>query len=340
MASRCAPAWRPSRWSASAWPASREWPRRVFSALASGGINILAIAQGSGAQHLRGRRRGRGRDAQRAIHAAFQLAKIGGGRRRRHEGTRCRAARLRPDRPELGGAGGRVAGGRAQGPDRRGDRPERLRLRRGRTLGPPDGGPRAGQGQGPLARRLPGGAAVEREAAGKSVTARAGRARSWSTPPPTTPRALLRALEGGMDVVLANKQPLAGPRQGSKSCSRPPRPSTDAGSATRRPWAPGLPVIDTFHKLIETGDRSRPHRGLPLGNARFPASRARAGEEVLAGARRRWTLGYTEPDPRDDLSGLDVARKALILGRLIGFAGELGARGPNRWCRPAQARCR
>jgi aspartokinase/homoserine dehydrogenase 1 len=33
--------------------------------------------------------------------------------------------------------------------------------------------------------------------------------------------------------------------------------------------------------------------------------------------------GYTEPDPRDDLSGIDVGRKALILGRLLGFAGEL-----------------
>jgi homoserine dehydrogenase len=33
-------------------------------------------------------------------------------------------------------------------------------------------------------------------------------------------------------------------------------------------------------------------------------------------------LGYTEPDPRDDLSGADVGRKALILGRLLGFAGE------------------
>jgi aspartokinase/homoserine dehydrogenase 1 len=34
-------------------------------------------------------------------------------------------------------------------------------------------------------------------------------------------------------------------------------------------------------------------------------------------------LGYTEPDPREDLSGMDVARKALILGRLLGFTGEL-----------------
>jgi homoserine dehydrogenase len=36
-------------------------------------------------------------------------------------------------------------------------------------------------------------------------------------------------------------------------------------------------------------------------------------------------LGYTEPDPREDLSGMDVARKALILGRLLGFGGELDA---------------
>src|SRR5256885_14004153 len=33
--------------------------------------------------------------------------------------------------------------------------------------------------------------------------------------------------------------------------------------------------------------------------------------------------GYPEPDPREDLSGMDVARKALILGRLLGFPGEL-----------------
>jgi homoserine dehydrogenase len=34
-------------------------------------------------------------------------------------------------------------------------------------------------------------------------------------------------------------------------------------------------------------------------------------------------LGYTEPDPREDLSGMDVGRKALILARLLGYPGEL-----------------
>ena len=60
--------------------------------------------------------------------------------------------------------------------------------------------------------------------------------------------------------------------------------------------------------------------------------------------------GFTEPDPRDDLSGADVGRKALILGRLLGFAGEPGdvaveslvpeaARGADR-ARSSWPRCR
>jgi homoserine dehydrogenase len=48
--------------------------------------------------------------------------------------------------------------------------------------------------------------------------------------------------------------------------------------------------------------------------------RGKLFSEALRGAIAR---GYPEPDPRDDLSGVDVARKALILGRLLGFSGEL-----------------
>jgi aspartokinase/homoserine dehydrogenase 1 len=48
------------------------------------------------------------------------------------------------------------------------------------------------------------------------------------------------------------------------------------------------------------------------------------GRRFSESLRKAMEKGYTEPDPRDDLSGMDVARKALILGRLLGFAGELG----------------
>jgi aspartokinase/homoserine dehydrogenase 1 len=47
------------------------------------------------------------------------------------------------------------------------------------------------------------------------------------------------------------------------------------------------------------------------------------GRRFSDALRAAMALGYTEPDPREDLSGLDVARKGLILGRLIGYQGEL-----------------
>jgi len=47
------------------------------------------------------------------------------------------------------------------------------------------------------------------------------------------------------------------------------------------------------------------------------------GRSFSEAVRTAMDLGYTEPDPRDDLCGLDVARKGLILGRLLGYSGEL-----------------
>ena len=47
------------------------------------------------------------------------------------------------------------------------------------------------------------------------------------------------------------------------------------------------------------------------------------GRAFSQALRAAMAKGYTEPDPREDLSGQDVARKALILGRLLGFRGEL-----------------
>ena len=56
-----------------------------------------------------------------------------------------------------------------------------------------------------------------------------------------------------------------------------------------------------------------------LGFLLTEIGRGRPFSEAL---RRAMEKGYTEPDPRDDLSGADVGRKALILGRLLGFAGD------------------
>jgi aspartokinase/homoserine dehydrogenase 1 len=85
----------------------------------------------------------------------------------------------------------------------------------------------------------------------------------------------------------------------------------------------GLPIIDTIQKLTESGDRVLRIEGCPSGTLGYLFGEMGRGTPFSDALRAAMKLGYTEPDPRDDLSGMDVARKALILGRLIGFPGEL-----------------
>ncbi len=64
-------------------------------------------------------------------------------------------------------------------------------------------------------------------------------------------------------------------------------------------------------------------QGSTSGTLGFLLTEVGSGRPFSAALRAAMAKGYTEPDPREDLSGQDVARKALILGRLLGFRGEL-----------------
>ena len=137
-----------------------------------------------------------------------------------------------------------------------------------------------------------------------------------------TSAVLEAALVGGMDIVLANKKPLAAPG-GSRG-----RLTQSAASHGRRVMheatvGAGLPIIDTISKLKESGDEVLRIEGCPSGTLGYLFGELGRGATFSAALRAAMSLGYTEPDPREDLSGMDVARKALILGHLLGFEGDL-----------------
>lgn len=133
---------------------------------------------------------------------------------------------------------------------------------------------------------------------------------------------LRHAFARGWDAVLANKVPLAAAQTRVDDLRRD---AERFGCRIRHEATvgAGLPVIDTLHKLIEAGDEILAIEGCPSGTLGYLFGELSAGRPFSAALADAVALGLTEPDPRIDLSGIDVARKALILGRLIGYRGNV-----------------
>lgn len=84
----------------------------------------------------------------------------------------------------------------------------------------------------------------------------------------------------------------------------------------------GLPVISVLRDLIDSGDRILKIEGVLSGTLSYIFNTFREGVRFSETVRRAMELGYTEPDPRDDLNCMDVRRKLLILARERGIAIE------------------
>lgn len=130
------------------------------------------------------------------------------------------------------------------------------------------------------------------------------------------------AFTHSINVVSANKQPLALPQAErdellgeARKHFRAYHYETTVGAA--------LPVIETLKNLVRTGDHVITIEGAFSGTLGYLCDQLAQGKLLSAAVRSARKLGYTEPHPRDDLSGLDVARKAVILARELGLRVDL-----------------
>jgi aspartokinase/homoserine dehydrogenase 1 len=85
----------------------------------------------------------------------------------------------------------------------------------------------------------------------------------------------------------------------------------------------GLPIIQTLRDLRGTGDDITQIEGIFSGTLAYLFNVFDGRESFSSIVRAAKAKGYTEPDPRDDLSGVDVARKLIILGREMGLTLEI-----------------
>ncbi len=125
-------------------------------------------------------------------------------------------------------------------------------------------------------------------------------------------------LAAGIHIITPNKQAGAGPLPRYQAI-REARARSGARFRYEATVGAGLPVISTLRDLLDTGDDLQAIDGILSGTLAWLFNKFDGSQPFSALVRQAHALGYTEPDPRDDLSGMDVARKLVILAREAGM---------------------
>ena len=128
-------------------------------------------------------------------------------------------------------------------------------------------------------------------------------------------------LRDGVAVISANKLAFAGSMEQFETLRA--LGSRGMGIFYETTVGAGLPVLRTIQDLVSTGDTIQKIEGVLSGTLSFICDRLMAGASFSSALREADELGLTEPDPREDLGGRDVARKLVILGRMAGFSIEM-----------------
>ena len=131
-----------------------------------------------------------------------------------------------------------------------------------------------------------------------------------------------KLLDMGIGVVTANKLANSGELEFYRRLRRAMR-RREVAYRYETTVGAGLPVLSTLQDLIRSGDTPVRIEGVLSGTLAYLFNHLEQGERFSTIVQRAKSLGYTEPDPREDLMGTDVARKLLILAREMGLEVEM-----------------